>query len=663
MLTLIQRLGSTTQKVDSFTDALIEKIKENPGSCTEVWLSSDYGFPPIETHKKAAEKLAEVAEKFRKIGVRVSLQISNTMGHGEYMRSCDCSGLVYDGSPATRFTGPDGTKANYCFCPNGEYFRNYTTEEIKLYVSEVKPDCVWFDDDLRMVGHSPVTYGCFCDDCVSRFNKKYGTAYSRPELVRKINDDLGERMRFIGFVRESQADLAFEFSKAVNEASPESAVGLEYCAHGGYTGYGYEHIFSAMRTATGKAPKTRPGGGAYSDYDVNDFVNKANYINYQNHMLPDFVGEKCPEIENLPDVKFGKTIAGTCFETTLYLASGCTSASYAMLMNDYEPMEWHGEMLDEFARHAPYWEKLAELSKRTVQAGVAVALSEKAYLAKTDSDFGWNAEAWKNGTELELCALSPAYTHDTTNAYFLHCKSAEVMTNDELEFFMSRPVITDAETVGILAARGYDLGVDIRRINALTLSTRYTDHVVNRGFEGRSWRLPWATNVAYSIIGKGEAADIEPMLRYVNDSMETVPGDGEAAAVTLTTPFGGKWAVFGDGLWNRVMSGERRMELLNVLEYINPGRMTAVLETHAKAIVLPREDGEKRLAGVTVINATVGKVSGLVLRVKNTVGKRFSYMSQYNGAGVLVPRANADGSLSLTLPQIDAWSALTVFVE
>lgn len=172
MLTLIQRLGSTTQKVDSFTDALIEKIKENPGSCTEVWLSSDYGFPPIETHKKAAEKLAEVAEKFRNIGVRVSLQISNTMGHGEYMRSCDCSGLVYDGSPATRFTGPDGTKANYCFCPNGEYFRNYTTEEIKLYVSAVKPDCVWFDDDLRMVGHSPVTYGCFCDDCVSRFNKK-----------------------------------------------------------------------------------------------------------------------------------------------------------------------------------------------------------------------------------------------------------------------------------------------------------------------------------------------------------------------------------------------------------------------------------------------------------------------------------------------------------
>ena len=83
MITLIQRLGSETQLKDDFIDALIEKIKENPGSCTDVWLASKYGFPSIEEHKKTAEKLSKVAEKFRKIGVGVSLQISNTIGHGE----------------------------------------------------------------------------------------------------------------------------------------------------------------------------------------------------------------------------------------------------------------------------------------------------------------------------------------------------------------------------------------------------------------------------------------------------------------------------------------------------------------------------------------------------------------------------------------------------
>ena len=62
MITLIQRLGSETQKKDEFVDSLIQKIKANPGSCTEVWLSSDYGFPPMETHRKSAAKLAETAK-------------------------------------------------------------------------------------------------------------------------------------------------------------------------------------------------------------------------------------------------------------------------------------------------------------------------------------------------------------------------------------------------------------------------------------------------------------------------------------------------------------------------------------------------------------------------------------------------------------------------
>lgn len=663
MITLIQRLGSETQKKDEFVDSLIQKIKANPGSCTEVWLSSDYGFPPMETHRKSAAKLAETAKKFRSIGVRVSLQISNTIGHGEYMRVRDCSGLVYDGSPVTRFTGADGLAANYCFCPGGRHLRDYTAEEISLYVSAIKPDCVWFDDDLRMCNHDPVRYGCFCDDCVARFNKKYGMSFSREELVRNINDNTDIRKMYVEFVRGSIGDFAFFLSDAVHSASPDSTIGFQHGGNGGYTGYGLEHIFSAMRDASGKAPKSRPGGGTYDDYDINAFIDKANLINYQNYTLPDYVKDICPEIENLPDVKFGKTIAGTCFETTLYLASGCTSSSYAMLMNDFEPMEWHGEMLGEFARLAPYWERLAECSRNTSQAGIAVALPQKAYLAETATDFEWNNEPWKSGTELECCALSPAYTHDTTNTYFLHHESAAVMTGEELDALLKRPVITDAQTLKILLLKGYDMGAEVRPVNPKLFRLIYTGHTVNRGFAGRKWNLPWNAQDAYAIVGKnGDSNTCEPVLRYISESRESACGDGQPAAALLTTPYGAKWAVFGDGLWNRVISSERRSELLNIAEYINPGRLTAVLETHAKAIILPRENAEHKLVCVTVINATVGKAAELKLRVRNTAGARFSYMSQYNGSGTLTPHRNGE-DITLTLPAIDAWSALTVFVD
>lgn len=103
---LTQRLGSSTQKDDAFIDSLLTAIEEHPGSCDEVWLASDYGFPPLEKHRASAEKLKKIAEKFRQKEIRVSLQISNTIGHGQYMSARDCSGLVYEGSPVEKMVGP-----------------------------------------------------------------------------------------------------------------------------------------------------------------------------------------------------------------------------------------------------------------------------------------------------------------------------------------------------------------------------------------------------------------------------------------------------------------------------------------------------------------------------------------------------------------------------
>ena len=59
----------------------------------------------------------------------------------------------------------------------------------------------------------------------------------------------------------------------------------------------------------------------------------------------------------------------------------------------------------------------------------------------------------------------------------------------------------------------------------------------------------------------------------------------------------------------------------------------------------------------------VGKAKNLKLRVRNTAGTEFSYMSQYNGSGIAVSEDNGDGSITVTLPETDAWSAVTVFIK
>ena len=120
---LTQRLGSNTQKDPAYIDEFIRAVTAHPGCCDEVWLATDYGFPKLDTHRKAAEILAQQAEKLRAAGLRVSLQLSNSIGHGEYMSAQDCTGLVYDGSPVEHMVGHDGTVAGYAFCWNGKHFR------------------------------------------------------------------------------------------------------------------------------------------------------------------------------------------------------------------------------------------------------------------------------------------------------------------------------------------------------------------------------------------------------------------------------------------------------------------------------------------------------------------------------------------------------------
>lgn len=40
-------------------------VKENPGCCDEVWIPSEYGFPPMEKHQKAVDPGREAAKLLR----------------------------------------------------------------------------------------------------------------------------------------------------------------------------------------------------------------------------------------------------------------------------------------------------------------------------------------------------------------------------------------------------------------------------------------------------------------------------------------------------------------------------------------------------------------------------------------------------------------------
>ncbi|MGI6248227.1 MAG: hypothetical protein ACOYJX_02295 [Acutalibacteraceae bacterium] len=671
---LTQRLGDYLQNDDKFIEDFLTIVGENPGSCDEVWFAGDYGFPPIEKHRESAAKIRQSAEKFRAAGLRVSLQISNTVGHGQYMSARDCSGLVYDGSAVEHMTGPDGSTADYCFCWNGENFRKYIVDMLKEY-AKMKPYCVWIDDDLRATNHAPLQQGCFCDACIEKFNTKYGSAFNRKELVEAINfGDISWREKFVEFIRDGLYDFTYLMSKTVCDVSPDSYIGFQYCANGGYTGYGYDFIFDAMRKGSGKNPKSRPGGGAYNDHNPNEQLKKSFFISWQNSMLPDYVTEIRPEIENLPDVVYGKTPAGTCFETSIYLASGANAMSYAMVMNLFDPMQYHAKFFRDFARHRPYWERLVKANENTIQAGARLYLPKtmwKRKLNKDDAPFSWNDEPYLNCTELAFTAIPLAYGADCDDdpIYLLHGDVAAMLTADDVEYLLSKPVLTDGAALHNLIQMGYGdcFGADAVPINTTRLSEKFIPHSVNEGIESKTWSQSFFYTSGHAVKdldGTSEAFGV-----YYTDSLNVPKLDMDSqypygvANAIVRTGKNAKWAVFGHNPWVTVISYDKRRQLLRAMEYIaGKKRLPAILDSYQQAVLLPRENGAHQTTSVSVLNCTIGKTEELTLRIRNPLGTDFSFMSAAT-ASVKLPFSKDGEDFLVKLPPLEPWTVGTVFCE
>ena len=159
-------------------DELFEVLLRQPGCLDEVWLSTEYGFPPMSIHAKSAEAMTGAAERFRKHNIGVSLQIANSLGHGEYLRFMDFRGITWQ-----HMVGIDSTVFPYGNCPRDKDFLEYQKESARLYAAACKPDILFIDDDLRMHHHTPVDYGCFCDGCLEEMRSRWGLSFSRKELA------------------------------------------------------------------------------------------------------------------------------------------------------------------------------------------------------------------------------------------------------------------------------------------------------------------------------------------------------------------------------------------------------------------------------------------------------------------------------------------------
>ncbi len=642
-------------------DEFLEAAERYPNSCDEVWLSSLYGFPKLEAHEKAAESYAGYAKRFREKGIKVSLQISNTLGHGASGLSNDNSGLFYDGSDVF-LTKEDGEKSNCIICAASPEFLTYLKAELKLYLEAVKPEGVWIDDDLRLSRD----HNCYCERCMKLFNERNGLNITREELVRDMHKDKALRSRWVEFNEWRVGNVARVIGGAIAKYSPDSYPALQNGEAGCIKGNWQKAIFDAYFETTGKAGAYRPGGGAYDDRIQGEIWKKHFEMSMQIRRLPESVKEICPEIENLPDVVYGKSIAGQTFEAAYYFAAtGATSMSYATMMRVYEPMSWLTLQMKAMSKNYEYFKKISDINRVTLPGGAEIAMPDTPYkVLDSEKPFDWNRSigiygAGFCGLEFMHCAIPVSFGKNGKGAYLLFGTYAEAMTETELLKLLSENVFCDGRAAEIIWERGLGerLGVKVEKKNVRSYAEYYTNHQICGDVESKLWSMNFFGAEHYVITD----GDFETVTEYRGVRDESDYG-GVSGAVCKTS-LGGRWYICGYSPLHRngILSFDKRNQYLRAMEYIGVSA-DAVLLDRLPAHVFPRIDKNGKTLAVSVVNVTVGESDELHLLLKAPASDKFTFCT-IDGEFVSVKAEKTEKGTVVTLPSIKAYGIGTVFVK
>lgn len=601
------RLWPSHHLIDTLEENLVKAFRKYPQACDEVWFCCEDEYT-IDSAERAGrrDKMAKAAEDMRSLGIIPSLQ-TVTIGHPN-QEAC-ASAVNQFGYRA--MTGADGVHARTQTCPRDTAFLNMQAEYHAYYSEAFQPDNIFIDDDLRVTQHYPVESLCFCDHCIGEFNSEFGYSYTRESLVEALVANVpGVRQNWVSFSQASLAMVGRYIAREVHKVSPETHLGLQHVNFhfNLLEGWDWNKFFDAVEEETGNTPVSRPGHGFYNDHSPRGMFEKAYGISRQVARLSPSITLIAPEIEGYIHKATGKSPQSLCTETLLYLGMGATSMSYAIICGNNEPMEWYADnyfkALDKY--HSLFKDYVAH-NKGTLGGGIDSYISRNHInrdVRPGESPWAWTST--KAGDEImELAPLGIPFTPEggMTTATVLDAAALLGMCDDEVVELLSRTgAVMDAAAWAELSSR--------------SIASQFKPVEVHEGL----------SNVTCYQSAAGKRIAVMP-------------------------------AFTGD------VNNAGRVNTLKVYDWVSEGRMAAVLESMAQAVVVPRVTSEGSLKSVIFLNATISEIPGATLRLRSCPsGSRFVWKSGGNRDVRLKAVKDGDDYI-VTIPAVKAWDAGWIKVD
>ncbi|HUZ46509.1 MAG TPA: hypothetical protein VMW54_07705 [Terriglobia bacterium] len=598
---------------DDCFDALLDFFARQPGAVDELAFFTSETHPPLpmEVIRPRAERLRKILPRVRQHGMKAGVNVLATMGHHEENLANSLN------KPWQHVMDPSGNISRGSYCPAHPELINYA-RELHSTIAEAGPDFIWIDDDVRLEGHGPVRFTCFCDLCVQQFSRQVGTQFTRETLVAAfasgtLEERLHLRREWLERNRRVIDNLLRNIEEAVHLVKPGLPLGY-MTGDRFYEGYDFERWAKTL-AGPGQSPvRWRPGGGFYSDEDLLGLVDKANALGRQVSALPPQVETIESEVESFPYQRLRKSRQATVVEAAAYMGAGTTGSAFNVLSMYKDPLGEYVPLFDRISQDRSFYQKLQSALGRDRATGIWPAWNRDLFSA-VNPDGNWLSDYKLTFNEtyvLGQIGIPLCYHPDGGTATALAGSTVFAFSQQELRHIFSGGVLMDGKAWLAMKRLGMERWTGVRAMENVDHDATevLSKHPINGRFAGwsRDCRQSFWRERAYRLQAQDDGVGIlAGMVDYGGRNLGP-------CMTAYRNELGGRVVIMGYFPWSQIHSLEKSSQMKAVCAWTSQGRLPVVAESFKKVVLWCREGAGGKKA-IVVLNASLDPVERLSLRV------------------------------------------------
>ncbi|MBN1554770.1 MAG: hypothetical protein JXA11_08490 [Phycisphaerae bacterium] len=668
----ILRLYNETYANPSRLERVARCIRENPGCFDDVWLSSMSMHAPREQQLKCIEGITAAAKALREIGVMVSLQIGETIGHGD---ASSYQPHGFEPEDGDWMIDQDGEHAGLVCCLIGSRFMDYVAETCGQYAAAIQPYSCYIDDDVRMNSHGRLRFGCFCPRCLELFSKQTGTEWTRESLVAALiatEQIVPLRMEWMKFNQQRMGMFVGHIAREVHRRSPDTIMGIETAGFNKqYNDIDFTPMYRALSEGGGRPARVRIGSGAYSDHIPDYLVLKALLLGNSagNAVQSGCVDHICSEIENYPVAALSKSSYGTALEALLGIAFGCRAVSLQLgqlfIMPDAVP--------EKFFKRLASWRDIYETLSllhddcRVDGFNYYKNAADAAHAISADTQDPWSWIYRSDLLEVEQLMNSslPVYWNDYEEAptpYVVAAFGARSMDEADLRRALRAGVLFTGEAFMELERRGLTdfTGVVSDPKAPTTSRCILCDESFSGDRVGECFPIPILKVKPFAFKIRSDSPAV-PLARIYN----IVTGESQAVNTwRWEHPDYGRMAVFGMPGFSGDYNPSTVELFRDLLDYLGSNSAAVRCENCARLVLIPAvERSAGRTRAVTVLNVGIEPLEAISLRIRRPASSSWTCRVPEKPVTHLTPKEENEDEISLLLPELPAWGVCVLTAE